>query len=231
MDKLINLIKSSLPRYFIEQPSTKKKISFRPFTVKEEKNLIIANQTGSTEDFLLTLSDVIQSCFELDQPSKKLPVFDIEYFFIALRSKSIGEILETTLICPVTKEKINLSINLDEIKPKYNDNHKTTFNIGSKLNVKMKYPTLEYVLNNNNDYYDMLIDCIDFIETNEEIIHSRDVSRDSMKEFVENLSKNDFNVLIDFFKTMPKIEKEIKYKTSDAVERTIILKGLRDFFQ
>jgi hypothetical protein len=95
----------------------------------------------------------------------------------------------------------------------------------------MKYPTLEYVLNNNNDYYDMLIDCIDFIETNEEIIHSRDVSRDSMKEFVENLSKNDFNVLIDFFKTMPKIEKEIKYKTSDAVERTIILKGLRDFFQ
>lgn len=231
MEKLINLLKNSLPRYFIEQPSTRKKISFRPFTVKEEKNLVIANQTGSTNDFLLTLSDVIESCFELDQSSKKLSVFDIEYFFIALRAKSIGETLETTLVCPETKERVKLLINLDDIKPKYNDNHKTTFNIGSKLNIKMKYPTLEYVLSNNSDYYDMLIDCIDFIETNDEIIHSRDVSRDSMKEFVENLSKNDFNILLDFFKTMPKIEKEIKYNTSDGVERTILLKGLKDFFQ
>jgi hypothetical protein len=232
MNKLVEILKNSLPKYFIEQPSTRKNISFRPFTVKEEKNLIIANQTGSSNDFLLTLTEVIDSCFDLPEKSKKLPVFDIEYFFISLRAKSIGEILQTTFVCPKTNEKINIKLNLDDIKPVFDENHKDTFTIGSKLNIKMKYPTIEYLLNTtNNDYYDMLVDCVDFIETKDELIHSREVSRDTIVEFIENLSKKDFDMLIEFFKTMPKIEKEINYKTSDGVDRSIILKGMRDFFQ
>jgi hypothetical protein len=96
----------------------------------------------------------------------------------------------------------------------------------------MKYPTIEYLLNTtNNDYYDMLVDCIEYIETKDELIHSKEVSRETIVEFIENLSKRDFDMLIQFFKTMPKIEKEINYKTSDGVDRSIILKGMRDFFQ
>lgn len=232
MNKLVEILKNSLPKYFIEQPSTRKKVSFRPFTVKEEKNLIIANQTGSPNDFLLTLTEVIDSCFDLPENSKKLPVFDVEYFFISLRSKSIGEILQTTFVCPKTNEKINITLNLDDIKPVFDENHKDTFNIGSKLNIKMKYPTIEYLLNTtNNDYYDMLVDCVEYIETKDELIHSKEVSRETIIEFVENLSKKDFDMLINFFKTMPRIEKEINYKTSDGADQSIILKGMRDFFR
>jgi len=96
----------------------------------------------------------------------------------------------------------------------------------------MKHPSLDYILNNSDvDYYDMLIDCIVSIETIDEIFNSVDVSRDTIKEFVESLTSKQFKNLIDFFKTMPKIEKEINYKTSDGIERKITLKGLRDFFQ
>ena len=96
----------------------------------------------------------------------------------------------------------------------------------------MKYPSLEYVLSNSElDYYDMLIDCIVSIETIDEIVNSIDVSRDTIKEFVESLTSKQFKSLIDFFKTMPRIEQEINYKTSDGVDRKVTLKGLRDFFQ
>jgi len=98
MNTIINKIKNQLPKYTIEQPSTRKKVTFRPFTVKEEKNLQIANQTGSYEDFLVTLSDVINNCFGIDVDSKSFPIFDIEYFFINLRAKSIGELIEPTII-------------------------------------------------------------------------------------------------------------------------------------
>jgi hypothetical protein len=232
MNTIINKIKNQLPKYTIEQPSTRKKVTFRPFTVKEEKNLQIANQTGSYEDFLVTLSDVINNCFGIDVDSKSFPIFDIEYFFINLRAKSIGELIEPTIICPETKENIKIKINLEEIKPVYDLSHKNKIDIGSNILVTMKHPSLDYILNNSDvDYYDMLIDCIVSIETIDEIFNSVDVSRDTIKEFVESLTSKQFKNLIDFFKTMPKIEKEINYKTSDGIERKITLKGLRDFFQ
>lgn len=232
MNTIINKIKNQLPKYSIEQPSTRKRITYRPFTVKEEKNLQIANQTGSYEDFLITLSDVINSCFELEGDSKSFPIFDIEYFFINLRAKSIGELVEPIIICPETKENIKVKINLEAIKPVYDLNHKNKIDIGSNILITMKYPSLEYVLSNSElDYYDMLIDCIVSIETIDEIVNSIDVSRDTIKEFVESLTSKQFKSLIDFFKTMPRIEQEINYKTSDGVDRKVTLKGLRDFFQ
>jgi hypothetical protein len=232
MSNLINMLKTSLPKYVTEQPSTGKKVKFRPFTVREEKTLLISNQTGTYEDFLFTLSDVINNCFELNIDSKKLPIFDIEYFFLILRSKSIGEIIEPTIICPITQEKINLTLNLDDIKPIYDNNHNKEFVINNEIKITMKYPSLEYMaLEKPEDYYEILIDCIDKIETKEEIIEYKNTSRELLKEFVDNLTQIQFQKMIDFLKTMPKIEKEIKYKTSDGIERTLVLKGLQDFFQ
>jgi hypothetical protein len=232
MSNLINMLKTTLPKYVTEQPSTRKKIKFRPFTVREEKILLMSNQTGTYEDFLFTLSDVINNCFELNTDSKKLPIFDIEYFFLVLRSKSIGEIIEPTIICPVTQEKINLTINLDDIKPIYDNTHNREFVINNEIKITMRYPSLEYMaLEKPEDYYEILIDCIDKIETKDEIIEYTNTSRELLKEFVDNLTQIQFQKMIDFLKTMPKLEKEIKYKTSDGVERSLTLKGLQDFFQ
>lgn len=230
MKDLLNTMRESLPRYTIKQPSTGKIISFRPFTVKEEKTLIMANQTGSYEDFLNTLSDIIDKCFNLEISSKNLPLVDIEYFFLKLRSKSVGEIIEPTITCPITQEKIKLNINLDNIEPVYNTNHSKTIKIDSGIAVTMTYPTLEN-LKEKIDYFELVIDCIQSIQTQKELIEIGIASRENVKEFVELLTSEQYKKLIDFFKTSPKLEYEINYKTSDKKERKIILKGLKDFFQ
>lgn len=229
--KLLETLKNSLPKYTTIQPSTKKKITFKPFTVKQEKVLLMSNQTGNFDDFLITLCDVIDQCFEIKDSAKKLPLFDVEHFFIKLRAKSIGEMVEPKFICPVTKETITVTLNLDEIEPLFNENHKTAIQVSDKIVVTMKYPTIDYIIKNEGDYYDMIIDCIDKIETKDELIESTNISRVVIEQFIDLLTQQQFKKLVEFFKTMPKIQKEINYKTSDGIERNITFKGLRDFFQ
>jgi hypothetical protein len=234
MKELLENMKQSLPRYNLVQPSTGLTVTFRPFTVREEKTLLMANQTGSYEDFLVTLSDVIDNCFDLPVLSKKLPLFDIEYFFLKLRSKSVGELVDPTIICPATEEKIKVSLNLDEIEPIFNSNHKKEIKISGNIIVKMNYPTIENLIKNKDkktDYFDLLIESIGSIQTQNEIIEAGTASKENITEFVDLLTADQYRHLIDFFKTSPKLEKEISYTTLDGVERTIILKGLRDFFQ
>ena len=227
-------MKQSLPRYNIVQPSTGNTVSFRPFTVKEEKTLLMANQTGSYEDFLSTLAEVIDNCFELPISAKKLPIFDIEYFFLKLRSKSVGEIVEPTITCPITREKIKISLNLDEIEVIKTENHTKEIKISSDILVKMAYPTLENFIKRSDkktDYFDLLIECINKIETQKELIEAGTASSENIQEFIELLTSDQYKNLINFFKTSPKLEKEIKYRTSDGSERILLLRGLKDFFQ
>jgi hypothetical protein len=232
MKNFLNDMKNSLPRYNAIQPSTGKKVTFRPFTVKEEKSLLISNSTGNHEDFLTTLGHVIDSCFDLDVSANDLPIFDVEYFFLQLRCKSIGELIQPTIVCQTTKEKIDLNLNLEEINPVYFDNHTKEIKLDNFI-VNMKYPTLNDFINKkeNEDYYDMMIKCIDTIESPKELIETKNANKEDIQEFIELLTKPQFNKIVEFFKTMPKIEKEIAYRTSDGVERKLLLKGIRDFFQ
>jgi len=231
MEQILDYMKKSLPKYVIKQPSTGKNISFTPFTVKDEKSLLIANNTGNREDFLTTIGSVIQSCFGIEK-IENVPIFDIEYFFIKLRCKSIGEIVETIIICPETSEKINISLNLDEIEPIFYDNHNKKIKFENMI-ITMRYPTLNDFISRkeNEDYYDLMMKCIETIETSKELIETKNYSPDSLKEFIDLLTKPQFNKLVEFFKTMPKIQRELNYTTSDGKERKIILRGVRDFFQ
>lgn len=232
MNELLDLMKNTFPRYNTVQPSTGAMVSFRPFNVKEEKILLMANQTGSYEDFLTTLSEVIDNCFTLKTPAIKLPLFDIEFLFLKLRSKSISEIAEPKIVCPVTKEQVQIKVNLDEIEPIIDKNHSKEIKIGNSIFVKLNYPTLEYFIKNEgSDYFDMIVNCIESIQTPKELIEAKLSSKSTLKEFVELLSRDQFIKIIEFFKTMPKIEKEVNYTTKDNEERKIVLKGLRDFFQ
>ena len=231
MKNILNNMRNSLPRYVIIQPSTGKKVTFRPFTVKEEKYLMMAKNTGSYEDFLCTLANIINSCFDITLDAKKLPLFDIEYFFLKIRSKSINEIVEPTIVCPVTKEKIKVTINLEEIEPTEKINN-FKLNISDGIIVNMKYPSLENLIQNNEgDVYDFAIDYIDSIETINEKIENTNTDRKEFLEFIELMTTDQFLKILNFIKTIPKIEKNILYKTSDGIERTLKLKGLKDFFQ
>ena len=157
MKSLIDNMIRSLPKYKLKQPSSKKSITYRPFVVKEEKTLYMSNETGTHEDFLETLGNIIDSCFELKTEAKKLPIFDIEYFFLKLRCKSLGEIANPTIICPYTGEKIKVEINLDEIEPVYSKDHTAEIILDSSIKIKMRYPTLDYFIEaerNFKDYYE-----------------------------------------------------------------------------
>ena len=234
MRELLDSMKNSLPKYNIVQPSTGKIVTFRPFTVKEEKALVMANQTGSYEDFLSTLSDIIDNCFDLSTSAKKLPIFDVEYFFLKLRSKSVGELIEPTISCPQTGEKVKITVNLDIVEPTFNETHSKTIKVNSNILVKMNYPSLENLIKRSNtktDYFDLLLECIQSIETSKEIIEAGTASNENMKEFIDLLTSEQYKKLIDFFKTCPKLEHKISYVTSDGKERQLLLKGLRDFFQ
>jgi hypothetical protein len=234
MRELLDNMKNSLPKYNIVQPSTGKLVTFRPFTVREEKALVIANQTGSYEDFLSTLSDIIDNCFNLTVSAKKLPIFDVEFFFLKLRSKSVGEIIEPTITCPATQEKIKILVNLDAVEPITTPSHSKEILIASNILVKMNYPSLENLIKRSNvktDYFDLLLECIQSIETNTQIIETGTASIEEMKEFIELLTSEQYKKLIDFFKTCPRLEQNISYTTSDGTTREIVLKGLRDFFQ
>jgi hypothetical protein len=231
MEKIISMMKNSLPRYVITQPSTGKKVTFRPFTVREEKHLLMIKQTGEYADLLATIANIIDSCFELNAEAKKLPIFDIEYFFLKLRSKSIGEIVEPTIICPHTGERIKIILNIDEIQPTVKN---TNFNIKINENiiVNMKYPTLDILLKNADaDLYDVTLNCIESIESIDEKIENSDISKKEFLEFIDLMTNDQFKKIIEFIKNVPSLEKEIKYKTSDNIERTIKLKGIKDFFQ
>ena len=231
MKEILEKLKNSIPRYVTKQPSTGINVTFRPFTVKEEKHLLMVKQTGEYKDFLSTITNIINNCFDLGVDAKKLPMFDIEYFFIKLRSKSIGEIVQPTIICPVTKEKINIMINLDEIEPVVS-NTNFQIKVSDEIIVNMRYPSIDFLIKNGTeDLYETALSCIESIETKDYKIENSDISKTEFLEFIDLMTNEQFMKILDFIKNIPKIEKEIKYKTSDKVERKLKLKGIRDFFQ
>ena len=231
MREILEKMKTSLPRYVTKQPSTGKNVTFRPFTVKEEKHLLMVKQTGEYKDFLSTITNIINNCFDLPVDAKKLPIFDIEYFFIKLRSKSIGEIVQPIIVCPITKEKISLTLNLEEIEPVVND-----INFGIKISdeiiVNMRYPSIEFLIkNSNDDLYETALNCIESIETKDQKIENSDISKTEFLEFIDLMTNEQFMKILNFMKNIPKLEKEIKYRTRDGFERNLKLKGIKDFFK
>lgn len=228
IDNLINEIKSSYPKYSIIQPSTKKPIYFRPFNVKEEKTLLMSKNTSSYIENLKTLIDVIEACYELTNV-KNLPYFDVEYMFLKLRSKSIGEQVKIEFTCPITKENIIQTIDLEKINPVYSNNNNAEMNF-EKFKIYMRYPTIFDIASDNNDYYDLIVKCIDKIETKEELIECKNISAEKIEQFVDALSSSQFNQIIEFMKTIPKLEYKIDYTTTDGENRSIAMRGIKDFF-
>jgi hypothetical protein len=236
------LPKISVPTYELELPSTGQTIKFRPFLVKEEKLLVLALESEDTKQITNSIKNVIKNCIETKGIKvEELPTFDIEYLFLNIRGKSVGEDIEVKIICPDDDETtVPIKINIDEIKVQKNDNHSTKVKIDDEIMMEMKYPSLEQFIKNNFDYnnssameqsFDLISSCIDKIYTEEEVWTSSDVSKKEINDFLEQMNSSQFKEIEKFFETMPKLSHTVKVKNPNTkVESEVVLEGLSSFF-
>tara|TARA_B100000925_G_scaffold83030_1_gene59133 strand:+ start:867 stop:1586 length:720 start_codon:yes stop_codon:yes gene_type:complete len=230
------------PRYELELPSTEEKITYRPFLVKEEKVLVIALESEDTKQITNAIKTVIQSCIITKGIKvEKLPTFDIEYLFLNIRGKSVGEEIEVNIICPDDKEtQVPVTIDLDDIQIQRNDNHTNQIKIDPKIMMEMKYPSLDQFIQNNFDFsdknamdqsFELIASCIDKIYTEEEVWAAADCSKKEIKEFVESMNSTQFKDIEKFFETMPKLSHSITVTNPNTkVESVVVLEGLSSFF-
>ena len=235
------LPKISTPTYELEIPSTKKKIRYRPFLVKEEKILIIAMESQSDTEIANAVKDVLSTCI-LTKGVKvdTLSTFDIEYLFLNIRGKSVGEDVEVLVTCPDdNKTKVPVRINLDDIKIITHNDHKRDIKLDDSLLMRMRYPSINEFIKSNfstsevksEDTFDLIISCIEQIYNNEESWSTSDCTKEEMNDFLDQLNSNQFKEIEKFFDTMPKLSHTVKVTNPKTkVESEVTMEGLQSFF-
>ena len=236
------LPKIATPTYELELPSTGQTIQYRPFLVKEEKLLLLALESEDTKQITTAIKTVIKSCIETKNIKvENLPTFDIEYLFLNIRGKSVGEELEVNIICPDDGETTALvNINVDDISIQRNSEHNKQIELDDNLMMDMKYPSLEQFIKSNFDLtnqnnmeqsFDLITSCIDKIYNEEEVWSASDVTKKELSEFLEQMNSSQFKQIEKFFETMPKLSHKIKVTNPQTnVESEVVLEGLSSFF-
>ena len=235
------LPKISTPTYELEIPSTKKKIRYRPFLVKEEKILIIAMESQSDTEIANAVKDVLSTCILTKGVDvETLSTFDIEYIFLNIRGKSVGEDVEVLVTCPDDeKTKVPVRINLDDIKIINSKDHNRDIKLDDQLKMRMKYPSINEFIKSNfvvgdikpEDTFDLIISCIEQVYNEEESWSTSDCTKDEMNDFLDQLNSNQFKEIEKFFDTMPKLSHTLKVKNPNTnVVNDVKLEGLSAFF-
>ena len=231
------------PSYELELPSTGKKIKYRPFLVKEEKLLVLALETEDTKQISTAIKTVLKSCIQTRGIKvEKLPTFDIEYLFLNIRGKSVGEEIEVNLIAPDDEEtSVPVTINIDDIKITKKKDHSNKIKLDKSLVMEMKYPSLDEFVKNNFDFteevnmdqsFDLIASCIDKIYNDEEVWSTADCTKKEVKEFLEQMNSMQFKEIEKFFETMPKLSHSVTFTNPKTkVESTVVLEGLSSFFE
>ena len=232
------------PTFELQLISTGKKVKYRPFLVKEEKVLLIALENGSDADISATLKSVLKSCIiTRGIDVEKLPSFELEYLFLNIRGKSIGESVELLVTCQDDKEtKVPLKINMSEIKLDVPDGHTDMIKLGGDINIKMKYPSMQQFLDNNfvgsgegtdriDKAFDAVVSCIDQIFTTDEAWSAEDCTKKELMKFIEQLNSQQFSLIEDFFATMPKLQyKGTVHNPKTKKDSEVLIEGLSNFF-
>ena len=229
------------PTYELVIPSSKKKIKYRPFLVKEEKALLIAQQSDDATTMASTLKGVISACTFEKIDVNSLAMFDIEYIFCQLRAKSVGEISELAfncLECNDPKGKITVNIDLTKVDVKLDPNHTTKIDLFDDVGVTMKYPDFELINklknvdeNDMNAVFDIIVQCIDSIYTDDQIYAAIDSSKEELTSFLDNLTQEQFAKIQNFFETMPRLEHTIEFDCPNCgFHHKHVLQGLDSFF-
>ena len=234
------LPKLTTPTYELEIPSTDEKIKYRPFLVKEEKILMMALESKSSADITQAVKDIVMECTFNKVKIDAMPMFDVEYIFLSIRSKSVGEVSKLRLLCPDDeKTYADVELNLNEVKVQVGDNHTNKIDLGNDMGMIMKYPTIDSFSEsgikdiNPSNMLDVISTCIlqIFEKKGEKVYDTKDQTKQELTEFIESLNTKQCKDVQNFFETMPKLKHDITIKNPKTkVESKITLAGLNDFF-
>ena len=235
------LPKLNVPKYKMKLPSDGRTVNYRPFLVKEEKLLLLATQSQDQEQLIVAIKDIMAACTDI-KDIDKLATFDIEYLFLQIRTKSVGESVKVSLTCPDDGETtVEVDIPLDEIKVKKTRGHKTDLKITDEVTVSMGYPSLDTFVSMNfvgdgsevgvDQVFEMAGSCIKTISDPEQVYDCHDVPKKEIQDFFEGMDTKQFQMIQDFFETMPKLTHTVKVTNPNTgVESDVILEGLASFF-
>lgn len=229
--------KLSYPTFELEVPSTKQKVRFRPFLVKEEKLLLMAKESGEQTDIINVLKQVIVNCDVEDKINiNKLATFDLEYLFLKLRSKSVNEVISVSYVDPDDEETYTFEINVDDIKMKQSEDHSNTIPIGENSGIVMRYPNAELMSKVSSDIeisdllFFMIRGCLDSYYDGDTITEFSDCTEAELNEFIENLPTSTLKGFEKFFDTMPKLYHKLDYTNKNGDQKVLELKSIEDFF-
>ena len=230
------------PTYELELPSSGQTIKYRPFLVKEEKVLVLAMESEDTKQITNAIKAVLKSCVQTKGIKvEQLPTFDIEYLFLNIRGKSVGETLEVNIICPDDGETtVPVDIDLDLIQVEKSDDHSNKIKLDANLMMEMKYPSLDQFIKNNFDFkeenqmdqsFALIATCIDKIYSEEEVWATADCTKKEVNEFLESMNSSQFKEIEKFFETMPKLQHTVQVTNPKTkVKNEVVLEGLASFF-
>ena len=236
------LPKISTPTYELELPSTGKKIKYRPFLVREEKILILALESEDEKQIATAIKNTLKDCIQTRGIKvENLPTFDIEYLFLNIRGKSVGEAVELIITCPDDGETtVPVKIYIDEINVSKKKEHSPDINLDGKLTLRMKYPSLDQFVQSNFSFderedldktFEIIGTCIDMIFNEDEVWSTSDVTKKELMTWMDGLNSSQFKKIEEFFATMPKLSHTIKVTNPKTkVENEIVLEGLQSFF-
>jgi len=228
------------PTYELELPSTGQKIKYRPFLVKEEKILLLAMESEDEKQMTEAVKTILKNCIQTTKIKvDELALFDIEYIFLNIRGKSVGEQIELTATCPDDGETtVPIKIDIDDIKVNKQEGHENIIDMGSGISIVMKYPSMDLFVKNNissnpdvDDVFDIAGSCISQIVEGEDVYETSNFSKKEVKEFLEGMSSQQFISVQKFFETMPKLTHKVTIKNPNTgVESEIVIEGLASFF-
>ena len=234
------LPKLTTPTYELEVPSTDEKLKYRPFLVREEKILLIALESGKSEDILNAIKDIVTECTYGKIDLGKMPMFDVEYIFLNIRAKSVGEVSTLKLLCPDDKETyVNIDIDLSEIMVQVDEGHNPKIELTDEMGMIMTYPSIDSLSATGvtditaDNMLDVIGACVLQIydKKGEEVFEAKDQTKKELSDFVESLNTKQFQEVQKFFDTMPKLKHTIEVENPKTkVKSKIVLQGLNDFF-
>ena len=236
------LPKLNTPTYELTLPSSNRKVKYRPFLVKEEKILLIAMESEDEKEMQNAVKQILKNCILTRGISvDKLAVFDIEYLFLNIRGKSVGEEITLNIVCPDDeKTEVEVAVNVEDVKIQKSDKHDPVIQLNDQVGIVMKYPSMEMFVKNNitgdntqkvDTIFDMTIDCISQVVEGEDVLEAKSFSKKEMLEFVETFDTQQFQKIQDFFETMPKLSHKIKVLNPKTnVKSEVVIEGLSSFF-
>lgn len=230
------LPKIDLPIFEAELPSTGELIKYRPFTVKEEKILLVAQESEEAMQQIIAIKQVVNNCL-IDKDASELPMFDMEYIILLLRARSVNNTVKFNIMDPDTEENIELELDIDKVKVTKEENHINKVMINDDYALILKYPSIDEFIKitqfDTNDplaSYVIMVSCLDKVVSEDEVHDFKDYTAKEIDDFMENISADVVKGIQKFFETMPKLRHEMKYTNKNEDEKTFVVEGIRSFF-